>query len=147
MSLPPNPNQPWRQSSTKATSPTSTTLVQDIVTLKWAFPDSLDTIENISGTYTIRDWPKHCPCPACQRKTPIEYLEQIEHTLNDMVDKEVIAPVFSAYPVCIFPQPIDGTLCICLNPKDLNKALVWEHYQSPYLRWDLLSPKWSYMLQ
>ena len=30
------------------------------------------------------------------------------------------------------PQP-DGTLHICLNPKDLNKAIVGEHYKAPPL--------------
>ena len=27
----------------------------------------------------------------------------------------------------------DGTLCICLDPKDINKAIVWEHYKAPTL--------------
>ena len=36
-----------------------------------------------------------------------------------------ILPYLSAKP--------DGTLCICLNPKDLSKALVQEHYKAPTL--------------
>ena len=76
------------------------------------------------------------PIQHTQRKVPIEYWEQIEHTLNDMVNKGVTAPV--SWPTMwvlslTYPHKSDGTLCICLNPKDLNKAIVWEHYKAPTL--------------
>ena len=32
-----------------------------------------------------------------------------------------------------YPDTPDGTLHICLNPKDLNKAIVWEHYKAHIL--------------
>ena len=32
-----------------------------------------------------------------------------------------------------YPCKPDGTFCICLNPKDLNKAIVQEHYKAPTL--------------
>ena len=28
-------------------------------------------------------------------------------------------------------QKPDGTLCICLDPRDLNKAIIREHYKTP----------------
>ena len=28
-----------------------------------------------------------------------------------------------------YPQKQDGSLCICLDPCDLNKAIIWEHYK------------------
>ena len=31
------------------------------------------------------------------------------------------------------PCKPDGTLFICLNPKDLNKAIIREHYKAPTL--------------
>ena len=77
----------------RVTSPTSTAIVQDIIALKQVFPDSFDTIGNMSGTYTIRTDPYVAPVQHAQWKIPIEYQEQIEHTLDDMVDKGVIAPV------------------------------------------------------
>ena len=51
-----------------------------------------------------------------------------------MVDKGVIAPVFQPtewVSSITYPCKPDGTLCICLNQKDLNKAIVWEHYKAP----------------
>ena len=53
-----------------------------------------------------------------------------------MVLKGVIAPV-SNPPAWVssltYPHKPDGSLHICLNPRDLNKAIVWEHYKAPTL--------------
>ena len=70
-----------------------TAQVQDIMALKWAFPDSFDTIGNMSGTYTIRTDPTILPIQHAQQKVPTEYWEQIECTVNEMVKKGVITPV------------------------------------------------------
>ena len=89
----------------------------------------------MSRTYTIRTNPAITPLHH-QWKIPIEYWEQIECTLNNMVDKSVIAPVSQLtewVTSLTYPHKPDGTLCICLNPKDLNKAIVWMHYQAPTL--------------
>ena len=32
-----------------------------------------------------------------------------------------------------YPQKPDGSPHICLDPKDLNKAVIWEHYKAPTL--------------
>ena len=60
----------------------------------------------------------------------------MEHTLNKMVKKGVILPV--TWPtewvsLLTYPHKPGGTLCIYLNPKDLNKAIVQEHYNAPIL--------------
>ena len=39
----------------------------------------------------------------------------------------------------MYPCKPDGTLHICLDPKDLNKAIVWGHYKAPSL--DEISPQ------
>ena len=31
------------------------------------------------------------------------------------------------------PKARDGSLCICLDPRDLNKAIIWEHFKAPTL--------------
>ena len=54
----------------------------------------------------------------------------------DMVLKGVIAPVtmptaWMSSPT--YPHKPDGSLYICLDPKDLNKAIVQEHYKAPTL--------------
>ena len=131
-----NPKPALKVKSTKMTSPTSTAMVQNIVALKQAFLDSFDTLENISRTYTIRTDPSGTPAPYAWRKVPIKHWEQIEYTADDMVSKGVIAPVSQPtewVSSLTYPHKLDSTLHICLNPKDLNKAIVWEHYKAPTL--------------
>ena len=53
-----------------------------------------------------------------------------------MVLKGMIAPVSRPtawVSLLTYPHKPDGSLCICLDPKDLNKAIVWEHYKAPTL--------------
>ena len=98
--------------------------------LKQAFPNSFDTIGNMSGTYTIRTDPDVLPVQHAHHKVPIEYWEKIKNMHNDMVTKGVIAPV--SWPtewvaLLTYPHKPDGSLHIYLDPKDLNKATVQEH--------------------
>ena len=130
----PSPHKPiiptklaLKAKSTKVTSPCSPFMVQDIIALKWAFPGSFDTIGNMSRTYTIRTDPSVPLVQHAWRKVPMEYWEQIECTLNEMVEKGVIVPVSQPtkwVSLLSYPCKADGTLHICLNPKDLNKAIV-----------------------
>ena len=79
------------------------------------------------GTYTIRTDPSIPPVQHTQQKVPIEYQEQIEHTLNDIVNKGVIMPVSwltEWVSSLTYPCKPNGSLHMCLNPKDLNKAIV-----------------------
>ena len=122
--------------SSQATSPYSTAQVWDIMGLKWAFPNSFNTIGNMSGMYTIRTDPSILPIQHIQCKVPIEYWEQIENMLDDMVAKGVITPVSQPtewVSLLTYPYMPDGSPHICLNPKDLNKAIVWDHYKAPTL--------------
>ena len=53
-----------------------------------------------------------------------------------MVDQEIIAPVTEPtewVSSLTYPQKPDGTLHICLDPRDLNKAIIWKHYKAPTL--------------
>ena len=60
---------------TKVTTPCSTSMVWDIMVLKQAFPNSFNTIGNMSWTYTIRTDPSVLPIQHAQCKVPIEYRE------------------------------------------------------------------------
>ena len=104
--------------------------------LKRTFPNSFDIIGNMSGTYTIRTDPNILPVQHAWQKVPIEYRQQIMNMLDDMVKKGVIAPVSQLtewVSSLTYPCKPEHTLRICLNPKDLNKALVWEHNKAPTL--------------
>ena len=53
-----------------------------------------------------------------------------------MVDQEIIAPVTEPMEwvsSLTYPQKPDGSLHICLDPRDLNKAIIQEHYKVPTL--------------
>ena len=90
----------------------------------------------MSGVYTIRLDPSVSPVQHARRKVPIECREAIEKLLQDMVDQAIIASVTE--PIewvssLTYPHKAVGSLCICLNPRDLNKAIIWEHYKAPTL--------------
>ena len=109
------------------TSPHTITQVWDIIALRRTFPDSFDTISNMPRTYTIRTDPAFLPVQHARHKVPKEYREQIEKALDKMVLKGVIAPVSKPttwVSLLTYPCNPDGSLCICLNPKDLNKAIA-----------------------
>ena len=61
--------------------------------------------------------------------------------LDGMVTTGIIAPVSQptewVSSLAYHCKP-DGTLCICLDPKDHNKAIVQEHYKAPTLNEVLL---------
>ena len=106
--------------------------VRDIIAMKKAFPKSFDHVGNMPGTYTICLDPSVPPVQHARRKVPIEYKEQIVKALQQMEDLKIITPV--TIPTewvssITYPRKPDGTLCICLDPRDLNKAIIREHYE------------------
>ena len=120
--------------SPPVTSPHNVSQVRDIMVLKRAFPDSFDAIGNMPSTCTIRTDPSVPPVQHPRWKVPIEYRDQIEKALDDMVLKGVITPVTKPttwVSSLTYPHKPDGTLHICLDPEDLNKAIVQEHYKAP----------------
>ena len=110
--------------------------VCDIIAMKKAFPKSFDCVGNMPRTCTIPLDPSVSLAQHARRKVPIEYKEQIEKTLQQMEDLKIITLV--TIPTewvssITYPRKPDGTLCICLDPRDLNKAIIREHYKAPTL--------------
>ena len=111
--------------------------VHDIVAMKKAFSKSFNHIGNMPGTYTICLDPSVPPAQHARRKVPIEYKEQIEKALQQMEDLKIITPV--TIPTewvssITYPRKPDGTLCMWLDPRDLNKVIIREHYKTPTLK-------------
>ena len=53
-----------------------------------------------------------------------------------MVDNGIIAPVTEPsewVSPLTYPRKSDGPICPCLDPHDLNKAIIHEHYKAPTL--------------
>ena len=88
------------------------------------------------GVYTIQLDPSGPPVQHARRKVPIECREAIEKLLQDMVDQTIIAPVTDPMEwvsSLTYSHKQDGSLHICLDPHDLNNAIIWEHYKAPTL--------------
>ena len=82
------------------------------------------------GTYTICTDPSLPPVQHAHHMVPIEYKEPIENALQEMVDLGIITPVTEPtewVSSLTYPHKPDGSLCICLDPPDLNKAIIREH--------------------
>ena len=53
-----------------------------------------------------------------------------------MEDLQIITPVTEPtewVSSITYPRKPDGTICICLDPKDLNREIIREHYKAPTL--------------
>ena len=88
------------------------------------------------GTYTIRTNPSEPSVQHAWCEVHIECEEQIECTLNDIVTKGVITPFYQPtkwLSLLSYPHKPDSSLHICLNPKDLYKAIVQGHHKAPIM--------------
>ena len=115
----------------------TTTDVCNIVAIKTTFPKSSDRVGNMPGTYTIRTDPSIPPVQHARHKVSIECKEQIEKALQHMEDLQIITPITEPtewVSSITYPCKPDGTLHICLAPKDLNKAIIRECYKAPTLK-------------
>ena len=118
------------------TSTPTTTNVCKILTLKKAFLASFGTIWKMPGTYTIHTDLSVPPVQHACRKMPIEYCKQIEKVLQDMFNIKIITLVTKPtewVSSITYPSKPDDTLCICLDPHDLNKASSINTYKAPTL--------------
>ena len=54
-----------------------------------------------------------------------------------MEDLQIITPVTAPterVSSITYPHKPHGTICICLDPKELNKTMIREHYKAPTLK-------------
>ena len=101
--------------------------------LKNAFPNSFDTTGNIPRQYTIRVDSSIAPVQYAWRKVPIKTRQEIEKALQKMVDNGIIPPVTKPtkwVSSLTYPRKSDGTICPCLDPCDLTKDNIHEHYKA-----------------
>ena len=90
----------------------------------------------MSGEYDIKTDPSVPPVQHGRRKVPIENKAEIEKELNEMVRQGIIAKQMEPTPwvsSLTYPKKPNGKLRICLDPKDLNKAIIREHHKAPTL--------------
>ena len=105
--------------------------------LQVLFPNSFDCIGDMQGEYDIKTDPTIPPVQHGRQKVPIEYKEEIEKELAEMVQQGIIIKQTEPTPwvsSLMYPKKANGKLRICLDPKDLNKAIICENHKAPTLK-------------
>ena len=109
--------------------------------MKKAFPKSFDHVRKHARNLHNRSRSFSTTSSTCKDESClIEYKEQIEKALQQMEDLKIFTPVTMPtewVSSITYPRKPDGTLCICLDPRDLNKAIIREHYTAPTLEENL----------
>ena len=104
--------------------------------LQVLFPNSFDCIRDMQGEYDIKTDPTIPPVQHGRWKVPIKYKEEIKKELEEMVWQGIITKQTKPTPwvsSLTYPKMANGKLRICLDPKDLNKAIIHENHKAPTL--------------
>ena len=100
--------------------------------LKKLYPNSFDRLGSLKGTYNIRVDPTVKPATHARRKVPIESNEAIDKELDYLIEEEIITEQVEPTPwvsSVTFPNKLNGEVRVCLDPSNLNKAIIREHHK------------------
>ena len=100
--------------------------------LKKLYPNSFDRLGSLKGAYNIRVDPSVKPATHARRKVPIESKEAIDRELDYLIEEEIIMeqvePTLWVSSVT-FPRKPNGEVRVCLDPSNLDKAIIREHHK------------------
>ena len=97
---------------------------------KKLYPNSFDRLGSLKGAYNIRIDPTVKPVTHARRKVPIESKEAIDKELDYLIEEEIITEQVEPTPwvsSVTFPRKPNGEVRVCLDPSNLNKAIIREH--------------------
>ena len=100
--------------------------------LKKLYPNSFDRLGSLKGAYNIRIDPSVKPATHARRKVTIESKEAIDRELDYLIEEEIITEQIEPTPwvsSVTFPRKPNGDLRVCLDPSNLNKAIIREHHK------------------
>ena len=100
--------------------------------LKKLYPNSFDRLGSLKGAYNIRIDPTVKPVTHARRKVPIESKEAIDKELDYLIEEEIITEQVEPTPwvsSVTFPRKQNGDVRVCLDPSNLNKAIIREHHK------------------
>ena len=100
--------------------------------LKKLYPNSFDRLGSLKGAYNIRIDPSVKPVTHARRKVPIESKEAIDRELDYLIEEEIITEQVEPTPwvsSVTFPRKPNGDVRVCLDPSNLNKAIIREHHK------------------
>ena len=110
--------------------------IKSVEQLKQMYPNSFDRLGDLAGEYDIKVDPTVIPVQHARHKIPIEYKEAIETELQKMEEQGIITSQVEPTPwvsSVTYPRKANGKIRICLDPKDLNKAIIRECHKCPTL--------------
>ena len=88
----------------------------------------------LEGEYHIKVDPDVQPVQHAPRQVPVALRDQLQQTLDSLAHQSIIASVTQPTPwvssMVVIPKS-NGSLRICLDPQDLNRAIQREHYPLP----------------
>ena len=98
------------------------------------YPDVLEGLGSMKEDYMIRADQSVRPVVHATRKVPAALRDRLKRELDRMEGETVIEKV--DHPTAwvnslVIVEKKDGGLRLCLDPRDLNKAIQREHYQLP----------------
>ena len=91
-----------------------------------------DRLGSLKGAYNIRIDPSVKPATHARRKVPIESKEAIDKELDYLIEEEIITEQVEPTPwvsSVTFPRKPNGDIRVCLDPSNLNKAIIREHHK------------------
>ena len=94
----------------------------------------VDEVGLLDGDYHIMIDTKVQPVQHASRRVPVALRDKLKAELDRLVKEEIIAPVTALTPwvnSLVVVAKKNGRLRLCLDPKDLNKAIQREHYPLP----------------
>ena len=93
-------------------------------------------VGRLDGEYNIQVDSSVPPVQHPPRRVQVALHEKLHATLNQLVKQDIIAQVTEPTPwvssMVVVPKK-DGSLRLCLDPKDLNRAVLREHYPLPVI--------------
>ena len=101
--------------------------------LKKLYPNSFNRLGSLKGAYNIRVDPTVKPVTHARRKVPIESKEAIDKELDFLIEEEIITEQVEPTPwvsSVTFPRKPNREVRVCLDPSNLNKAIIREHHKA-----------------
>ena len=100
--------------------------------LKKLYSNLFDRLGSLKGAYNIRVDPTVKPATHTRRKVPIESKEAIDKELDYLIEEEIITEQVEPTPwvsSVTFPRKPNREVRVCLDPSNLNKAIIREHHK------------------
>ena len=100
--------------------------------MKKLYPNSFHRLGSLKGAYNIRVDPTVKPATHARRKVSIESKEAIDKEMDYLIEEEIIMEQVEPTPwvsSVTFPRKPNGEVRVCLDPSNLNKAIIREHHK------------------